>query len=161
MAIRMPTVAARHRARGFTLVELVITFIVLTIVAAFAAPSFSQFIASQRVRGAATDLASAVTLTRSEAVKRNATTDMSSTTTTWAGGWAISAGTERVRAYGPYSGIKITTAGGTTLSVGNDGRPLNGGQSFQVSPSSSTSSTTVCVQVSGTGRVATVSGTCP
>ncbi|MGO4304473.1 GspH/FimT family pseudopilin [Cupriavidus sp. RAF12] len=146
--------------RGFTLTELMITMIVFAVIAMAAAPSFSRLIASNRSRNAASDLASAVTLARSEAVKRNSTMTMAASGA-WAGGWAVTAGTERVRGYGPYDGVAITASGGTSLSVGNDGRLGSGSQTFQVAPTDATQTdATVCVQVSGTGRAATVSGAC-
>jgi len=156
-----PTLSARQRAGGFTLIELMVTVLVLVILVTMAAPSMSQFIASQRARNAAADLASAVTLTRSEAVNRNATITMTASASSWTGGWTVAAGTTKVRGYGPYDGIAITASGGTSLTVGNDGRPTSGSQTFQVAPSSSAgANTTLCVQVSGTGRVATVNGAC-
>jgi type IV fimbrial biogenesis protein FimT len=154
------TLSARRLAGGFTLPELLVTVLVLAILATMAAPSLSQFIASQRARNAAADLASAVTLTRSEAVNRNATITMTATGS-WTGGWTVAAGTTSVRGYGPYNGIVITASGGTSLAVGNDGRPTTGSQTFQVAPSGTAgTNTTLCVQVSGTGRVATVNGAC-
>ena len=57
-------------ARGFTLVELMITLGVLAIIAALAAPSLSQFIAEQRLIAATNDLLYATRVTRSEAIKR-------------------------------------------------------------------------------------------
>ncbi|KAI3591221.1 hypothetical protein D9X30_3902 [Cupriavidus sp. U2] len=147
------------QARGFTLVELIVTLLVLTILSTMAAPSFQQFIAGQRLRNAASDLASAVTLMRSEAVKRNGITTLSANGT-WSAGWVVTAGTERLRAYGPYTDITVSTAGGNSLWVGNDGRPGNGSQTFQVSMAGTGTSNVVCIQINGTGRVATVSGAC-
>ncbi|MGO4611334.1 Tfp pilus assembly protein FimT/FimU, partial [Variovorax sp. 2RAF20] len=57
--------------RGFTLIELLVTLTVPSIIAFAAAPSFSSLIATQRARNASLDLSAALTLTRSEAVKRN------------------------------------------------------------------------------------------
>lgn len=152
-------VGANLRARGFTLTELVITMMVLAIMAMMAVPSFSQFIAGQRVRNAASDLASAFTLMRSEAVKRNGITTLSAVGT-WSAGWVVTAGTERLRGYGPYTDITVSTSGGSSLWVGNDGRPGNGSQTFQVSLANGSTSNVVCIQINGTGRVATVSGAC-
>lgn len=145
--------------RGFTLVELLTTLLVLAILATMAAPSFRSFIAGQRVRNAASDLASAFTLMRSEAVKRNGITTLSANGT-WSAGWVVTAGTERLRGYGPYTDIAVSTAGGNSLWVGIDGRPGNGSQTFQVSMPSTGTSNIVCIQINGTGRVATVSGAC-
>lgn len=147
------------RAKGFTLSELLVTILVLAILATLAAPSFSQFIAGQRVRNAASDLASAFMLMRSEAVKRNGITTLSAAGT-WSAGWVVTAGTERVRGYGPYPDITISTSGGNSLWVGNDGRPGNGSQTFQVSMANADTSNVVCIQINGTGRVATVNGAC-
>jgi len=161
MPTNLPNLSARQRAGGFTLTELVVTVLVLGILVTMAAPAMSQFIASQRARNAAADLASAVTLTRSEAVNRNATITMNASASSWTGGWSVAAGTTSVRDYGPYNGIVITASGGSSLAVGNDGRPTSGSQTFQVAPSGNTgANTTLCVQVSGTGRVATVNGAC-
>ncbi|SDP51112.1 type IV fimbrial biogenesis protein FimT [Ralstonia sp. 25mfcol4.1] len=146
-------------ARGFTLVELIVTLLVLAILATMAAPSFQQFIAGQRVRNAASDLASAFTLMRSEAVKRNGIATLAANGT-WSAGWVVTAGAERLRAYGPYTDITVSTAGGNSLWVGNDGRPGNGSQTFQVSMGGTGTSNVVCIQINGTGRVATVSGAC-
>ena len=76
-----PTLPATQRAAGFTLIELMVTVIVLVIVVSMAAPNMSQLISSQRTRNAAADLASALTLTRSEAVNRSATTTMTASGT--------------------------------------------------------------------------------
>lgn len=155
------TRAAPHqRLRGFTLVELMITVIVLGIIATMALPAFSRMIVAQRSRNAASDLASAITLARSEAVKRNAAATLSASGT-WASGWSVMAGAETVRGFGPYDGLAITASGGTALALGNDGRPDGGGQTFQIAPTGGTQGdATLCVQVSGTGRVSMTSGTC-
>lgn len=161
----MPTFPAsrapnRFVQRGFTMVELMVTLSVLAVIAFAAAPSFSGVMSTQRTRNAALDLSSALTLARSEAVKRNLTVTVA-TAGTWASGWSVSAGAEKVRGFGPYDGIAIASSGGNSLSLGNDGRPLNGSATFQVAPSvSPQTGSTICVQLSGTGRVALVSGTC-
>ena len=155
-----PQAPARCDPRGFTLVELLATLSVIAILAFAAAPSFSGVIAAQRARNAALDLSAALTLARSEAVKRNATVTVA-TPGAWASGWTVSAGAEKVRGFGPYDGMAITASGGSALPFGNDGRPANGGAMFQVAPTAAAQATsTVCVQLSGTGRVALVSGTC-
>ena len=56
---------------GFTVVELLIALVVLGVLVALAAPAFSTFLAEQRLRATTSELRVAVSLARSEAIKRN------------------------------------------------------------------------------------------
>ena len=147
--------------RGFTLVELMCTLAVLAILAFAAAPSFASLMAGQRVRSASLDLSSALLLARSEAVKRNATVTLAPTGAAWTAGWAVSAGAETVRTFGPYASLTITPSAAGALSVGNDGRLAGAAMRFEIAPANDTTvSLRVCVQVSETGRVASETGAC-
>jgi len=57
--------------RGFTLVELVVGLTILGVLFAIALPSYSSFVAEQALAAEARRLAEAVSLARSEAIKRN------------------------------------------------------------------------------------------
>ncbi|GAA4862149.1 pilus assembly FimT family protein [Luteimonas vadosa] len=59
------------RARGFTLVELMITLAVLAILLVAAAPSFTDFFDRYRVRGAVDDAISVIANARASSVKTN------------------------------------------------------------------------------------------
>jgi type IV fimbrial biogenesis protein FimT len=59
--------------KGFTLMELMITVVVLGILAAIALPSFQSILEGRRLVGAADDLYSNLQFARSEAIKRNET----------------------------------------------------------------------------------------
>lgn len=75
--------------RGFTLIELAMTLVVVGILGSLAAPSLASLIATQRVRTMAADLHLAMTQTRSEAIKRNASVTLSATGGNWAAGWTV------------------------------------------------------------------------
>lgn len=56
--------------RGFTMVELMVTLVVLAVLLALAAPNMASFINNSRLRASQSELVSALTLARSEATKR-------------------------------------------------------------------------------------------
>lgn len=60
----------RTGAAGFTLLELMVTVAILAIVAALAAPSFAAMFKTNRARSVASELMAALSLARSEAVRR-------------------------------------------------------------------------------------------
>ena len=79
-------------SRGFTLIELMITLVILAIVITIGVPSFNDFIASQRVRTTASDLMADMAFARAEAIKESRRVVMerlSGATSTWKDGWNI------------------------------------------------------------------------
>ncbi len=82
--------------RGFTLIELIVSIAILAILLSLAAPAFTSFIASQRLKTAASNLQSFLLTARSEALKRNANVTLAPIQAgQWNTGWTIkdSAGT--------------------------------------------------------------------
>ncbi len=85
------------REPGFTLVELLITIVVLTILLAAGVPAFQSFIKNNRVTAQTNDLVSTIQLARSEALKRGANivacaSDNQADCTgkdTWTKGWIV------------------------------------------------------------------------
>jgi type IV fimbrial biogenesis protein FimT len=84
--------------RGFTLIELFVTIVVVSIVAAIALPSFRPMLQNMRIRSEASDLAAAINLGRSEAIKlqtvvilcvRSGTTETCGAGSNWASGWLL------------------------------------------------------------------------
>lgn len=60
-----------HRQRGFSLIELMVTLVLLAIVLAAAIPSFGNWIANSRVRSVAEELQNGLRAAQTEAVRRN------------------------------------------------------------------------------------------
>jgi type IV fimbrial biogenesis protein FimT len=86
-----------RRARGFTIVELMITLALLAILIALAAPSFNDASLSGKLGSFASQLVASTQIARSEAVKRNQTVrmcasedgDACATSGGWEQGWII------------------------------------------------------------------------
>ncbi len=82
---------SRGASRGFTLVELMIGLVLVAILLGIGLPMFRSFILNQQLRAATTDLRIALTLVRSEAVKRNRVVTLQpfDEDEGWGGGWVI------------------------------------------------------------------------
>jgi prepilin-type N-terminal cleavage/methylation domain-containing protein len=67
----MQTLPAKHSQNGFTLIEMLIVVLVVGILAAISAPSFSAWLNSKRVEHALVEVEAALQETQSEAIKRS------------------------------------------------------------------------------------------
>ena len=79
----------RRRARGFTMVELLLTVAIAAILTTVAVPAFNGIIASQRARVFASDLYATLAKARSEAVTLNGNVTLQANAGGWQSGWQI------------------------------------------------------------------------
>jgi len=77
------------RPGGFTLVELMITLVIVATLLGIGVPLFRDFIKDQRARTTSSDLSVALLLARSEAVKRNVRVTLEPRGGDWSTGWTI------------------------------------------------------------------------
>jgi type IV fimbrial biogenesis protein FimT len=154
--------SSRRRAGGFTLIEMVTTITVAGILAGIAIPSFSQFVANQRIRNVSFDLMAALTLARSEAVTRGIPVSLTKTSTTWDQGWTVTDGTHTIQAYQAYKNLSITdSAALTVVSYGKDGRTVSPSTRITVAPSTSmTGVSSRCINISLSGLPSSSVGAC-
>lgn len=81
----------RNPQSGFTLIEVMVVIAIVGIFITIAAPSFTSFINTMRIKSASFDLVNDLNLARSEAIKRNAdiTVKIRKDATVWRDGWQI------------------------------------------------------------------------
>lgn len=176
------TTPPRTRIGGFTAVELMVVVAILGMVTAMAAPSFTPWIESWRVRQTAEQLQSTLYYTRSEAIRRggrvviqklpngtNGCTEASSTTD-WGCGWFVCddandngtcGATEAVlQRIDISSGMQVTrTGGGANIKFNRWGLVDGAWLGFSLVPKdksiSDTSARGVCMSSGGRVRVIT------
>jgi len=87
-----------EREKGFTMVELLITIVVISILLATAVPAFQDFIKNNRLTAQTNEIVSSIQLARSEAVKRGTNsivcassngTSCSDNKNDWVNGWIV------------------------------------------------------------------------
>jgi type IV fimbrial biogenesis protein FimT len=100
----------RRAALGFTLIELLVAVAVLAIVMSLAAPSFGDFIRSNRLKSAAFDLVVSLNYVRSEAIKRNTDATLTPAAGGWGDGWSVQAGGQISKVFEAPDGIAINLA---------------------------------------------------
>src|SRR5690242_221905 len=85
-----------RRVAGFTLIEALIVISIVSILAALAAPSFSNIIAMRSAKSAASELFSSLNRARSEAIARNGNVTLSPSAGSWQNGWQVLSSTSVV-----------------------------------------------------------------
>ena len=89
----------KTRARGFTLIELMVVVTLIGVMIAIAVPSFAAFVSNYRATSAANDLLQAITQARTEALKQGRRVTiapnlagpayLASPSGSWSNGWTI------------------------------------------------------------------------
>lgn len=134
------------RQRGFTIIESMIVIAIVGIVAAIAAPSFRNILATTRVKTAAADIHLSLTRARSEAIKRNANITVDATAG-WLAGWTLTNGIETHAAIG---GGGITITGPTTITFTPNGRATT--NPVQISLTSTETIVARCISITLSGQ---------
>ena len=80
---------AKSRRRGFSLVELMVVLAIAIILLGIGVPAFGGLIQNQRVTTTVNEFMAAISLTRSEAVKRGARVDLVPAGSDWTEGWVV------------------------------------------------------------------------
>ena len=145
-------VSVRRRATGFTLVEIMVVVAIVAVLGAVAAPSFTELIAAQRLKGASSDLFSALMRARSEAIKRNTEVSLSpALASQWQSGWTIPNPADsgnKLDEHGPLAGLTMSGPAGVVF-LANGRVKGAAAPSFQLSVAGAPQPRCVNVDLSG------------
>jgi type IV fimbrial biogenesis protein FimT len=147
--------------KGFTLVEMMVTIVIVAVLSALAFPSMRSLIVRNRVRDAATDIFLVLHETRSEALKRNTNVTVRPVSgTDWTSGWHIldpvNSGADLevhqpLQVGDPAHPLAVT--GPNTITYQSTGRlAVTSAPSFVVSGSYSSHTSTATIKVDPSGR---------
>lgn len=128
-------------ARGFTLVELLITIAIAAIMMSFAGPALTDYFINSRLREGGNAVLSEALFTQSEAIKRNGTVQMNvsggaiEVRNMTAEGLAVDAAGELLRSRALPEGVTADAA--VNVAFGGEGRTVPFGTPFTVNLSKS------------------------
>jgi len=143
-----PSLAA---ARGFTIIETMVTLAVLVILIGLATPSFREIFLAQGVKTASFDVFSGLILARSEAVTRNTTVTIVPSGGNWSEGWTISDSRgEVVKRQDRMPQVIITGPGSVTYN--GAGRVTTGGTSISLKANGGRAAHARCISIDLSGR---------
>jgi type IV fimbrial biogenesis protein FimT len=116
-------------ARGFSIVELMITILVAAVLMALALPSFRELSTRSNVTEITNQVVYALNTARSEAVRRGTQVEVQSAllTSKWSGGWTILADSNFDSVFTVGTDATIVTQGAVASTYSVCGRISNGG----------------------------------
>lgn len=151
---------SRTKARGFTMIELLTVVSVLAAIVGLAAPSFSEFLQAQQVKGLSYDLTGDLMLARNEALKRNASVRVTRGGADWSQGWSVVSVSdgESLSTRNPAAQQVTVTGAPSTITFDFNGRVSSPTSSVRITISSTSGHR--CVQLDPSGRARAMAGDC-
>ncbi|MET4160981.1 hypothetical protein CFI10_13790 [Marinobacterium iners] len=156
----------RIRQAGVTLVEIMVTVVVLGVLAAIAIPGFDAYSSTSARRAAVSDFLSAAGLARSMAIQRGQDVTLCprngnqcSAAADWSNGWLMVTGGQVMRSWGETpSGVQQMSA--------DSGGAITWSSTGMVSAARNIELIMIdgaqrCIRITTLGRVSTETGACP
>ncbi|MEW5754837.1 MAG: GspH/FimT family pseudopilin [Pseudomonadota bacterium] len=154
----------RFDARGFTLVELMVTLSIAALLLTLAVPSFTEMLANNRMITNVNQFVVAMNFARSEAIKRNAAIDVTANGGDWKNGWTITVTSDGtvLNTFEALAGnVSFTSAGShTTFQYQASGRLTPAAGDSLTLCDDRTGETGRRITLTNTGRVTTANNVC-
>jgi type IV fimbrial biogenesis protein FimT len=150
------------RQRGFSLAEILVVVAIMGIIGAIAAPNLADMVRVQRIRTLSFDVYAALSLARSEAIKRNTTVTLTPVGNDWMKGWQgkDSYGTVVLKSEGYSSCGTCGLTGPTSVVYNSSGRITSAPPRFGITASNLETAKWRCILVEASGRPVTQYGVC-
>ena len=151
----------RRQCRGLTLIELMTVVALVATISAFAAPGMQGFVAGQRVKAMATDLASDLVLARSEALKRQRNVTVTPVASGWPGGWTVASEGEVLSRREPTNADLSVSGAPEAVTFNLHGRVLSPSGAVRIGiEAAAASASRRCVELDASGRARARQGAC-
>ncbi|MFT6984440.1 MAG: type IV fimbrial biogenesis protein FimT [Psychromonas sp.] len=144
-----------NNSQGLTLLELLIVMAIVAIFAVIGVPSFSSFVAKERLAVATNELYNGYRFARNEALKTSSSMTLDAVSGDWSLGWQVknSAGTVLFESKVPHSSITVSASAVTVKGMGSVSSAVN----YSITDATDTN----CILILTSGQSKSQNGNCP
>ena len=143
-------------ARGFTLIEILVTLSIVAILTGISAPSVFGLLANQRIKMATYDFYSALAYARSQAIQRYEVVNIVPRGNDYANGWEVRASSGVLRSQLELDRVAVSVPEKVSLAYDRYGRLTSPGRyvvRLAASPQSSVAARCVIIDPDGRARI--------
>ncbi len=137
------------RAKGFTLLELMMVIAIVAIISSMAAPPLGRMIDSNKISKASSDLSWSMLYARSEADKRNQSVNVTKMGSDWSDGWQVKFGAQVLETFDGIPDVTLTGPG--TLEFLPNGRAKVTGDDYFVLEAEDSTASVSCIYINQSG----------